>query len=117
MTRFMMEKLFFLLTLYIFSSATSAGVAVINTYNFSGEWPLTVSAGKLECEKVSGSPDAQLVTLTTGGTTYAVNGMARGYAEKRGWVAIDEIWKADPEFPKLKVTIGPLIDKGLDLCK
>jgi Protein of unknown function (DUF2511) len=80
---------------------------------YGSDWPLTVSGGVLRCEEPS------LVTFTTdNGTTYAVNGSARGFSEDRGWVDdISPIWRDDPAFSGLKISIGPLIDDGLALCE
>ena len=38
-------------------------------------------------------------------------------AKKNGWREIDEIWKANPGIPGTKINMGPLLDKGLSLCK
>ncbi|MDP1820676.1 MAG: DUF2511 domain-containing protein [Acidimicrobiales bacterium] len=56
------------------------------------------------------------VVFVREGVTYALNGLARGSAEENGWREIDEIWRDNPDIPGTKVDIGPLIDRGLDLC-
>ena len=66
---------------------------------------LTVDGGTLACE------GAGAVTFTVGGTTYAVNGMASGNGQ---WPDIDPIWAKGSDTPKKD--IGPLIDRGLQLC-
>jgi hypothetical protein len=69
-------------------------------------WPLTVDSGLLSC-------NADSVTISTGGTVYAVNGMA----ETRGdGIDIDPVWADNPDLDGLKVNIGGLIDAGLALC-
>jgi hypothetical protein len=70
-------------------------------------WPFTVDAGVLKCE------GAGEVTFTAGGTTYAVNGTATG---ADNGVDIKPIWKKDPDFPGLRINIGPIITRGLKLC-
>ena len=80
------------------------------------KWPLTVQSGTLRCEPLSTMPKVKLVTFTSNGKTYAVNGIARGHAKKHGWRQIDEIWKADPKVPGMKINIDLLIDRGLALC-
>lgn len=89
------------------SSSTPSHQRDISRTDLGDNWPLTVDRGTLECR------DGSSVVFTVGGTTYAVNGTAKGahrYAE------IDAIWSADPNVAGLKKNIGPLIDKGLALC-
>jgi hypothetical protein len=78
----------------------------VSRADFGDEWPLTVGSGTLSC-------DGDAVTFTTGGTTYGVNGTARTLNE---WPDIDPIWAKDPSGLAPKKDIGPLIDRGLDLC-
>ena len=70
-------------------------------------WPLTVDEGTLRCE------GAGSVTFEAGGQTYAVNGTARGLDAGSD---IDIIWADDPDVDGLKLSIGPLINRGLELC-
>lgn len=76
-----------------------------------GPWPLTVPEGTLACESLGGRLGR--VTITANGTTYWVNGLAKG---THRFADLDEIWRADPSFPAIKVNIGPLLDRGLALC-
>lgn len=74
-------------------------------------WPLTVEQGALSCEGVA------WVLFTSNGQVYAVNGTARGHAKSRGWLDVASIWRADPQSPGLKVSMTPLIERGLALCQ
>lgn len=86
----------------------------ISRADLGEKWPLTVESGTLACDGVAeGAGD---VTFTSEGTTYALNGLAKGRAARNGWAEIDPIWADDPDVPGLKVNIGPLIDRGLALC-
>lgn len=78
--------------------------------DFGSSWPLTVDSGTLRCE---GEGGFGAVVINADGTDYAVNGVAKG----QGYEPIDPIWADDPELAGLKVSIGPLIDRGLALCK
>ncbi len=71
---------------------------------------LSVESGTLACE-------AGAVTFESDGVTYAVNGLAIGRAEENGWTDIDAIWVDDPSIEGLKINIGPLLDRGLELCE
>jgi hypothetical protein len=106
-----------LLTMLTMPLLANAASVQVSRSQFKGDWPLTVESGTLSCEPFRAVPSLQLVTFSSKGTTYAVNGTARGQAKKRGWLEIDPIWRKDPSAPGLKVNIGPLIDRGLALCK
>lgn len=80
---------------------------VVSLSDFGQDWPLKVSGGILRCEDGA-------VTFTDGTTIYAVNGAAKDLG--RG-VDIDPIWAAEPSIPGAKKNIGPLLDRGLGLCK
>ena len=73
-------------------------------------WPLTVDKGTLKCVGAGG---VGKVTITVNGTTYALNGTAKGSGDHKD---IDPIW-APAETAGLKKDIGPLIAEGLKLCK
>ena len=95
-------------------STAYAGSARVTQSDFGSNWPLTVSNGTLSCSPLG---DLGIVTFSANEKTYAVNGIAKGRAKQNGWRPIDEIWKANPTVPGTKINIGPLIDKGLSLCK
>jgi Protein of unknown function (DUF2511) len=74
------------------------------TQNEYGErWPFGVAQGRLRCE--GRGP----IILTAQGDDYAVNGMAANR-----YASIQAIWKKgnDPN-----IDIGPIISRGLTLCK
>lgn len=104
----------FMLAIPLVSLAASISVS---QDQFKDSWPLAVTSGTLKCEPVPGSPKMHLVTFSSGGKVYALNGIARGHAKKRGWLEVRSIWKDNPEIPGAKISIGPLIDHGLGLCK
>lgn len=113
-----MKRFSTLLALLFISNAVVAGSEVIDKASFDKEWPLTVDSGTLSCEQVPGVRSGQLVTFTTQGKTYAVNGTAKGHAKNRGWIEeIRPIWKDHPDVPGLKIPISSLIDRGLQLCR
>ncbi|MGH2788898.1 MAG: DUF2511 domain-containing protein [Actinomycetota bacterium] len=75
--------------------------------DLGGDWPLTVEEGVVSCE------GAGEVYFTAEGTKYAVNGLAQGASNGPD---IDAIWADDPGGGGLKINIGPIIDRGLELC-
>jgi hypothetical protein len=92
-------------TLLTACGSSDGGGVQVSRSDFGKDWPLTVESGTLNCE------GAGAVTFTADGTTYAVNGLASGMDE---WPEIDSIWADAPG--GLKKDIGPLIDRGLEIC-
>lgn len=78
-----------------------------------GEWPLTVSEGVVRCEGSDGS--GSVIFRAPDGTDYAVNGTAK--TVKQDLPEIEDIWKKDPDVPGTRINIGPVIDRGLELCE
>jgi hypothetical protein len=71
-------------------------------------WPLTVDSGTLACEPGS------RITFEADGTTYAVNGLAKGDGS---YADIDPIWADDGSGLGLKVDISHLNEVGQTLCE
>jgi hypothetical protein len=87
---------------------------LISRTDLGDAWPLTVDTGVLSC---IGRKGVGLVTFTVDGVTYAVNGLAK---QGGRWESIDAIWIDDPNIkvePPVKKNIGPLIERGLALCR
>jgi hypothetical protein len=96
------------------SSAAPAPAATrprgyVSRAEFGAPWPLTVEDGVLSC--VNGSA----VIFAHGGMTYAVNGRAKGL---KRYASIEPIWQTlDSPLSPMRVNIGPLIERGLTLCR
>lgn len=71
------------------------------------DWPLTVPDGVLRCE------GASTIVFRSGGTDYAVNGVATA----AGHADIDPIWAAGDDGVSPKKNIAPLIERGMALCR
>lgn len=80
--------------------------------DLGADWPLTVDEGVVSCEGISEGLGE--IYFTAEGTKYAVNGLAQGASEGPD---IDVIWADNPEMEGLKINIGPIIDRGLELCE
>lgn len=119
----------FFVSLVVFLSGCSKPGLELTEEQYGDKWPLTVPSGHVECKNDS-------VIFHTNGKTYGVNGLAKS----RGYPSIDEIWKVDPAFFEMveevakiekisvdealksmgspsKISIGPILDSGLKLCK
>jgi hypothetical protein len=91
-------------------AATPTGYVTRET--LGDDWPLTVDDGRLACNAQGH------VTLASAGVTYAVNGTAKGAIESGApYQPIDTIWRDDPNVAGLKVSLQPLLDIGLSLCR
>ena len=107
----------------------------ISKQQFGAKWPLSVPSGIVECLPIGRGA----VVFKSEEKTYALNGIAKGVAEKHRFSNIEEIWLDDPEFYKVaeeaarvedlpvekaiklmggptKVNIAPLLDAGARLC-
>ena len=88
------------------TTSNAGGKIEITSQEYGEDWPFTVSKGTLECKD-----DA--VIFHANGSKYAVNGTA----QRLGALRINPIWKDNPAIPGTKISVGPLISRGLDLCK
>lgn len=75
--------------------------------DLGAQWPLTVDAIRLRC--VNGRE----LVFDADGTTYALNGTAKG---TKRYADLGPIWRDDPLTPGLKISLQPLLDMGLPLC-
>lgn len=88
-------------------AAAASNEALMSADELGDDWPLTVDEGIVRCE------GAGEVYFEAAGKTYAVNGMAIGMSDLP---EIDPIWADDPEREGLKISVHPIIDRGLSLC-
>jgi hypothetical protein len=53
------------------------------------------------------------------GATYALNGAAKTAARSgdKSYKMIDDIWKEDTAMPGAKISIAPMLDRAVGLCK
>jgi hypothetical protein len=94
------------------AQATPTPAGYVTRAMMGDDWPLTVDAGQLACNAQGH------VTFASGGVTYAVNGTAKGaIANGAPYQPIDTIWLDDPNVAGLKLSLQPLLDIGLSLCK
>ena len=91
--------------------AEPAGVKITRS-EYGEAWPFTIDEGYLDCERGSA------VVFRSEGTTYGMNGPGIQTHQP-----IDPIWRddprvaGDPRLRGLKVNVGDLIDRGLELCE
>ncbi|MDQ1629578.1 MAG: hypothetical protein QOI54_3322 [Actinomycetota bacterium] len=93
------------------ADAAPATARAVSAADYGADWPLTVDHGTLKCDGSDGVGEA---TIDVDGTTYALNGIAKGNTD---FSDIDPIWAANPDVDGLKKDISVLIDDALKLCK
>ena len=84
---------------------------IITRTQYGTKWPFTVNAGLLRCDRGSA------VIFIYNKTKYALSGIAKSYASRRGYRNIQFILKNHPSKYKQKTNIDSLIHDGLKLCK
>lgn len=112
--------------MWMFSAVAIAEKRTIKETDFGDKWPFTVSEGILKCSK-------RIITFTTkDGVIYGVNGTAKSF----GHPSLEPIWKINTPMleelakafnqtvdevigddPPPRISIGPIIKVGLELCK
>ena len=101
------------LTLMLFavlSAACSPAGDTISADTWTdGPWPLTVPTAMLLCE-----PGPAAIVETPDGERFQLNGLASQPRYRTR--PLQDIWLTNPEFPDLRIDIGPMIDRALMLC-
>jgi len=92
-------------------SSRSAQPGFVSRAEFGDRWPLTVESGTLRCEPDYGTA----LVIVVGNVKYALNGRARGQIDQTGWRDSRELVRKDQDGGLANV--GPLIERGLALCK
>jgi len=90
------------------ASTDSGGSLTLKKADFGADWPLTVAEATVVCGK------ANRLMVESGGTTYYLNGLAKG---DHKWADLFLIWADDPDVPGLKKDMGPLTEKALGYCQ
>jgi hypothetical protein len=92
------------------SGSKPAGLVERKTWT-DGPWPFTVDYAILNCSK---GAEGDRVTVDANREMYALNGAAKSAHQ---FPAFDPIWSDDPKTPGVKVSIVPMVLRGLALCE
>lgn len=87
-------------------------VQTVSSKDFGDAWPFTVDRLDLMCE----GPPPKALARTSDGTVYALSGSARGQAKSRGWADGQDITKANPTIPSIKMDYSNFVVLAQDLC-
>lgn len=99
----------------------------LTAIEFGDKWPFTVSEGIVKCTEYGG------VVFQANGKVYALNGTAQMHSDEYGYANVAEIWAVDEKMVqamkdngyskeeierlKTRISIGPIIDAGRELCE
>jgi hypothetical protein len=99
-------------TAFIIAVCACGSSRVASSKDYGASWPFTIRSGTLRCQ----GPGS--VTIETDDKTYAVNGVASGYAADKGWADVNDIWANGPDVAGfgMKKDLGAVIEDGLALC-
>jgi uncharacterized protein DUF2511 len=86
---------------------TAAPKGYVSHAEMGDAWPLTVEDGTIICSGTA-------ILLRTNRGLFAVNGAARA---QRKWKDIRDITKPDPQVSGLIMSVQPIIDRGLSVCR
>lgn len=95
------------------SAAMAAGPQLISADDYGDAWPFTVEEMHLSCFP----GNALVVSDAETGVMYPLNGVANAKAAALALEPIEKVWRADPDIAGAKVSLGPVIEQGLPLCK
>ena len=112
----MIRSLFAIGLLFLCLSALATEkTQVLDRASFGDTWPLTFENATVSC--VNGAYAFVYDTATD--NRYPLNGMASN-AVKSGKMEgydLDTVWKDDPNYSDVKLSISPVLDSALNLCK
>lgn len=98
---------------FLSSMAHATGPQLISAEDYGEAWPFTVEEMHLSCFP----GNALVVSDAETGVMYPLNGVANAEAAALALEPIEKVWRADPDIAGAKVSLGPVIEQGLPLCK
>lgn len=87
--------------------ATPVPPGYVSRADLGDAWPLTVESAVVECLP------GRVLVVRAEGVTYALNGTAK---DRGNYADIDPIWRDNPSIEGLKISLQPLLDRGLASC-
>ena len=105
--------------------ACGSEVRAISDDRYGNNWPLTVDAATLHCEELEEVPGLKtrptMVWVEAKGKAYPLNGTAKTHLSSkypaRDVRDLEGIWRRNPTIPGTRISTGPLINDGLELCE
>ncbi|MCU1716804.1 YebY family protein [Pseudomonas sp. 5P_3.1_Bac2] len=85
---------------------------MINAQEYGEAWPFTVAEVQLQCHPGM----VLLVKDLESGDSYPINGAASASADKLKLKPLENIWRSDPQVEDAKISLNPVIQRGISLC-
>jgi hypothetical protein len=98
----------------IVSASALAGpkIELVSAEDFGDAWPFSVEEMHLLCM----SGNAVVASDPETGRMYPLNGTAKAMASRLALEPLENVWRKDPSVAGLRVSVSPMIEKGLALC-
>lgn len=84
----------------------------VSSKDYGDAWPFTVDSVDLLCF----GPSPKALARTSDGTVYALSGSARSQAKDHGWSDGQDITKANPTMPSIKMDYSDIVQRAQALC-
>lgn len=94
------------------NAVAANNIELISAPDYGDAWPFKAEEMHLLC--LPGN--AVVVSDPESGVMYPVNGAAKSQANRLALEPLEKIWRDDPEIAGVKVSIGPITERGLKLC-
>lgn len=94
-------------------AAVAAQKELVSDEVFGIDWPFAFEEGYVACH--AGNPVTVMDAET--GRMYPLNGAAKGKANTLGLDDLETVWRDSPEIAGTRVSVGAVIEKGLQLCQ
>jgi hypothetical protein len=105
----------------------------VHQQEFGSNWPFTVEQGTLKCVLYHAEDTTrsriQGIVFIANNKIYGLNATARRWGMKYEYANLEDIWKVDSAFIRdlapdpnprepvlIQMDLGPVINKGLELC-
>ncbi|MDA7086522.1 DUF2511 domain-containing protein [Pseudomonas sp. SA3-5] len=95
------------------TAAAAANIELVSAEDYGQDWPFKGEEMHLLCMP----GNAVVASDPESGRMYPLNGTASSQAKRLGLDPLEAIWLDNPAIPGTKVSVGPLIERGLALCK
>ena len=95
------------------TAAVAANIELVSADDYGQGWPFTLDEVHLLC--LDGN--AVVASDPESGRMYPLNGSATAKATKLALEPLAPIWRDDPALHGAKLSVSPMIERGLALCQ
>lgn len=95
------------------TAAAAANIELVSADDYGQDWPFTLEEVHLLCM----DGNAVVASDPENGRMYPLNGAANAKAGRLALEPLTPIWREDPALPGTKLSVAPIIERGLVLCQ